>query len=149
MRVLVFGVTRKTRRRTFQYYQNRASAPARRRIQRADLQSAIKHPTFKIELFRKWPFVRYRTNQLEHDHFTGVARTPLLCSDARGMATALCNSVTIELNEIFKISCVSVCWISRPRKGASNASAAVYARSADRQEFRWGQTDRWPESPCH
>ena len=88
-------------------------------------------------------------NPLERDHFYRRRSYAAACSHPRRIATALSISVTIELNEIFKIFCKDVCWISRPRKGASDASAAVYARSADRQKFRRGQTDRWPESSCH
>ena len=49
---------------------NRAGAPVRLQIRRAQLQYAIKHYRFKLELFRKWSFVRYRTDWLRfRSHF--------------------------------------------------------------------------------
>src|SRR5712664_3602536 len=100
-RVLVFGATRKTRRRTFQYYQNRASAPARLQIQRAQIQSAIKYHTFNwyfsVNIFCRVPDGWFRSGRpLAYRWSARRIPSPLLraanadgCSDAFCMTTAL------------------------------------------------------------
>src|SRR5712664_728746 len=122
-RVLVFGATRKTRRRTFQYYQNRASAPARLQIQRAQIQSAIKHHTFKWYFFvnivcpapdRLVPFRSHHgLSPVRPTHSVASAtcreRRRLFRRVLYGHRTSI--SGTIKLNGIFKMVCASVCWI--------------------------------------